>query len=434
MRQLFSHRQSFSFLSVLLLMLCMLTPAPVYADSDDSSLFMEAFTAYQGKDYLFSIDKLHQMDQLYPDSPLRDVSLLMLARAHQHSGDNEAAGTTINQFQKEFGTGPLADSIESDLLALGKRRQSGEKILQNKQLRAAALKVRNEHLALERAAAMKAEQERLAQERADRERIARQKAEAERRERERLAALKAARDAVKFSLATQGGLSALETGAAAFVPFQLVNLGKDAEEFLLESSLPSGVEGIITQASDRTQPVQKITLQPRQHADLLISFKMPSDRVDGARIVVAAKAVSTKFSDISKSHEITVTAAAPLLRAVSRLQKQTATSGESSNYKVTLLNVGSKTAKEIDMRINLPQQLKLVDAGGEGCWVENDQLAACRISSLASGQMTERNLKVLVRDDTTGKPIKGLVEVLQTALQIKESFAGAAFTVTPKNK
>lgn len=430
MRQLPSHRQPILFLSVLMLLFSLLVPVPVHAELDDSSLFMEAFTAYQGKDYILSIDKLHQMDQLYPDTPLRDVSLLMLARAQQHSGDNEAAGTTINQFQKEFGSGPLAASIETELLALGKRCQAGEKIPPNKQLRAAALKVRNEQLALERAAALKAEQDRQAQERADRERIARQKAEAERRERERLAAIKAARDAVRFELVGHGNPPALETGVLALVPFQLVNQGKDAEEFSVEAVLPSGVEGMIIQASDHdAQPLQKIVLQPRQHADLLISFKMPTDRVDGARMVVAAKAISTKFTDISKTREITVTAAAPLLRAVSRLQRHTTVDGITTNYKVTLLNVGSRTAKEIDLRINLPQQLKLVDAGGDGCWVENEQLAACRVSSLASGQLTERNLKVQVREGATAKPVKGMVEVLQTVLQVRESFPGAVFTV-----
>jgi len=70
-----------------------------------------------------------------------------------------------------------------------------------------------------------------------------------------------------------------------------------------------------------------------------------------------------------------------------------------------------------------------VDAGGEGCWVENEQLAACRISSLSSGRLTERVLKVLLRDVATAKPVKGMVEVLQTVLQVKESFPGAQFTV-----
>ncbi|WP_281184526.1 outer membrane protein assembly factor BamD [Trichlorobacter lovleyi] len=430
MRHSFSHCQPLRFLVCLYLLLCLLAPAPLRAEIDDSSLFMEAFTAFQGKDYLHSIDKLHQMEQLFPDSPLRDVSLLMLARAQYRSGDNDNAAQTILKFNKEFGNGPLADSIEADLSALSKRRQTGEKLHPNKQLRAAAQKVRNEQLALERAAALKAEQERLAQERAERERVARERAEAERKERERLAAIKAAREAVKFEIESPSA-PAQEVGNAALVAFQLINHGKDAEEFSVEALLPSGVEGMITQAADRTQPVQKITLQPRQQAELLIAFKMPSDRVDGSRITATAKATSTRFNDISKSKELTITAAAPLLRAVSRLQ-QTAVAGEAGSYKVTLLNVGSKAAKEIDLRISLPQQLKLTDAGGNGCWIENEQLAACRIDAVTSGNLVERSLKVAVRPDAAGKTAKGTVEVLQTALQVKESFNGAAFTVKAK--
>jgi hypothetical protein len=433
MRSTFSHLRPLCLLSCLLLLICLLTPSQLRAEIDDSSLFMEAFTAFQGKDYLHSIAKLNQMGQLYPDSPLRDVSLLMLARSYQRSGDNDAAAQTINQFTKEFGTGSLSESIETELVSLGKRRQAGEKLPPSKQLRAAALKIRNEQLAAERAVAMKAEQERLAQERADRERIAREKAEADRQARERLAVLKAAREAIKFGFDFRTTTPVLEVGVAAAIPFKLINQGKDAEEFLLEASLPLGVEGIIAQGADRTQPVQKITLQPRQHADLQIAFKMPSDRVDGSRITVSAKAVSTKFTDISKSHEVTVTAAAPLLRAVSRLPKQAPVSGETLTYKVTLLNVGSKPAKDIDLRINLPQLAKLVDAGGNGCWIENEQLASCRIEMLQSGQLTERNLKIIIRDNTAGKSEKGSVEVQQTVLQVKDSFSGAAITVTNKS-
>jgi len=406
----FSLRPSLVFLSCMFLLLCLLVPATARAEIDDSSLFMEAFTAFQGKDYLYSIEKLNQMEQLYPDSPLRDVSLLMLARSQQRSGDNDAAAQTISRFTKEFGAGPLADSIETELLTLAKRHQTGEKLHPNKQLRAAALKIRNDQLA-------------------ERERIAFEKAEVERRERERLAALKAARDAVRFGLESRTAAPVLEVGVAAIVPFQLINQGKDAEEFSLERVMPPGVEGVITQGTNPGQPVQKITLQPRQHTDLQIAFKMPPDRVDGARMNVAVKAISTRFTDISKSHEITVTAAAPLLRAVSRLFKQTVIPGETVSYKVTMLNVGSKPAKDIDMRITLPQQLKLIDAGGSGCWIENEQLAACRVEALQQGKLTERNLKVVVRDGSAGKTGKGAVEVVQTVLQVKENFVGASFTV-----
>lgn len=433
MKTTFRDHSPCMILSCLFLLLCLLVPSTGRAEIDDSSLFMEAFTSFQGKDYLYSIEKLIQMGHLYPDSPLRDVSLLMLARSQQRSGDNEAAAQTINQFTKEFGSGPLTDSVEAELLSLGKRRQGGEKLLPNKQLRTAALKVRNEQLAQERAVAMKAEQERLAQERAERERVAREKAESDRRERERLAVLKATRDAIKFGFNTQTVSTVLEVGTSVLVPFQLINQSKDTEEFTLEATLPSGVEGAIIQGADRSQPIQKLTLAAHQHAELQIAFKMPADRVDGSKLNVAVKATSTKFTDITKSHLVTVTSAAPLLRAVSRLLKQAPVPGEAVGYKVTLLNVGSKSAKDVDMRITLPQQLKLVDAGGNGCWIENEQLAACRIETLPNGQLTERSLKVVVRENAVGKPAKGTVEVLQTALQVKENFGGATFVVKSRN-
>ena len=415
-------------ITALALLVCLVLPAVALAEIDDSSLFMEAFSSFQGKDYLYSIDKLKQLDQLFPDSPLRDVALLLQARSLYRSGDNDGAGQTINLFQKEYGNSALAHSVENDLLALGKRKQAGEKLLPNKHLRMAAQKVRNDQLAIERAAALKAEQERLARERAERERIAQEKAEADRREQLRLAAIKAARDAVQFDLEPVNSAPVLEAGAQVAVPFVFTNKGKEAEEFSFEHLLPTGVEGMVVTAADRTQPVQKLTVQPGQKVELLIAFRMPADRVDGAHLVLTAKAVSTKFTDIARSREFSVAAAAPLLRAVSRLQQNVATIGSQAGYKVTLLNVGSIAAREVELRIHLPKQLKLVDAGGNGCWLENDQLAACRVDSLKQGQLTERTLKVEVKA-AADKPVRGMVEVLQTQLQVKEAFNGATFSL-----
>ncbi|MCK7496044.1 MAG: hypothetical protein MZW92_37650 [Comamonadaceae bacterium] len=78
----------------------------------------------------------------------------------------------------------------------------------------------------------------------------------------------------------------------------------------------------------------------------------------------------------------------------------------------------------------MPSQLKLTDAGTDnGCWIEHEQLAACRVSSIASGQLSERSLKVLVRPNASGQNLRGNVEVLQTVLQTKESFQGASFSI-----
>jgi hypothetical protein len=37
----------------------------------------EAFNASKNRDYLLSVNKTSQLNQLFPDSPLRDISLLL---------------------------------------------------------------------------------------------------------------------------------------------------------------------------------------------------------------------------------------------------------------------------------------------------------------------------------------------------------------------
>lgn len=404
--------------------------APVRAEVDDSSLFMEAFNAFQRKDYLLSADKLKQLNQHFPDSPLRDVTLLMLARSNQRAGDNDAAASVINQFSSEFGTSTLAGSAEEELLALGKRQKAGEKLAPNRQLQLAAHKVRNEQQAIERAAAEKAERERLAREKAELERLAREKAEAERRERERLAAIKAARDAIRFSIEPPAGELLAEAGIATTIPVVLVNQGVDTEEFSLEGVFPPGLNGTLTAAEEAHKVLAKILLTPKQSFKGLLTFTLPGNRVDGSRQQLGVKATSVKFNDLSQTKELQVTVQAPLLRAVAKPQRSLVTPGEALSYRITVLNVGSTAAKEIDLRISLPQQLKLTDAGSDnGCWIENEQVAACRVSSIASGQLSERSLTVVVRDHAEGQNLRGTVEIVQTVLQTKESFQGAGFSI-----
>ena len=96
---------------------------------DDSSLYVEAFNAFQKKDYLLAIDKVNQLTEFFPDSPLRDITLLLLARASLKSGDNALAAKTITQFTTEFSDSPLKTSVEEELLALGGTPEQGRKVI-----------------------------------------------------------------------------------------------------------------------------------------------------------------------------------------------------------------------------------------------------------------------------------------------------------------
>ena len=141
----------------------------IAAETDDAAVFVEAFNAYQKQDYLLAIEKAAQLNQAFPESPLKDVSLLLIARSGIKSGDNELAAKTIVKFRAEFSDSALAGTIEDELLALGARHQNGEQLQPNTRLQAVALKTREDQQALERTAALKLEQEKLAKEKAQRD-------------------------------------------------------------------------------------------------------------------------------------------------------------------------------------------------------------------------------------------------------------------------
>lgn len=135
--------------------LVLMTMPGLAAELDDSRLFVDAFNAFRKNDYLLTIEKIDQLFRIFPDSRLRDVSLLLVARAALKSGDNELAAKTINKFNDEFGDSPFKPAIEEELLTLGIRRSKGEKLFPNEQLRAAALKTRKDRIEMETAALLK---------------------------------------------------------------------------------------------------------------------------------------------------------------------------------------------------------------------------------------------------------------------------------------
>lgn len=416
------------------LMLLSLATTPCLAmELDDSNLFVEAFNAYQKKDYLLAIDKVNQLTQIFPDSPLRDLSLLLLARAGLKSGDNELAARAINQFTTEYTDNSLKTTVEEELLALGARRKNGEKLPPNKQLQASALKVRNDQLALERAAALKAEQERLAREKAERERIARAKAEEERKERERIAAEKAAKAAIKLAIAIPGDSRQLEVGKKGLIPFEISNTGAGREEFLLAVSAPTEYAVALTSADRPGELLERVALAAGEKLKGNIATQMPFDKVDGSKAQFHVRAVSAKYGDVSFAKDTAVTASAPLVRAVAKPQKTKVAPGEPLGYRVTVLNAGSIAARDLTLRTVMPAQAEFIDAAGADYRREADGSVVFTLPSLEMGRLAEFNLNVKVRDNATEKQeLRMRVEVANNQLHQKDSFTSSPAVVQGK--
>jgi len=424
-------RFTMALLSGFLILLPCASPC-LATELDDSSLYIEAFNAFQKKDYLLAIDKVNQLTEFFPDSPLRDITLLLLARACLKSGDNALAAKTIAQFTTEFSDSPLKASVEEELLALAARRNKGESLSLDKTLRANARKVRNNELATEQARVLKAEQERQAKEKAERDRVIREKAETERKERERLAALKIAKEGIKLVIVMPSGNKPTEAGKNGQIPFEIINKSPTREEFLLSLPVSKEYDVLLASSEKPGEQLEKIALAPGEKRKGNLTFRMPSDRVDGFKTHLQIKAVSGTYNDITFSKEAVVTATAPLVRIVAKPQNVTVVRGENIKYHIAVLNAGSLAAQGLSVRVTIPSELDYVEAVGAD-FRQAAGVVTFRIDSLETGRMVKLNISATVGENVVEKQeLRIQVEVINGQLQRKDIFTSSPAVVQTK--
>jgi uncharacterized repeat protein (TIGR01451 family) len=384
----------------------------VAAEIDDSSLFIDAFTAYQKQDYLLAIEKIEILNQLFPDTPLRDVSLLLLARSGLKSGNNELAATTINCFNYEFTVTPLKSTIEDELLRIGIRGQNGETLLPIIPLHTAAQKRRNEQLALEKSAAEKYGQQQMLQ------------------EQERLAMEKTAQEAIRASIDVSGTVHTIAAGLRGVIPFEVANLGPADEDFLLETSAPSEYETTLAIAGKSDDTLARVTIGTATPLKGSILFRMPSDKIDGQKTTFSLRAVSEKYHHVVQARETQIVTAAPLVRIVAKSERQRLAPGEQTRYRVTVINAGTLPARELTVRVLLPTQLEALEGGGQPYLREAAGRIIFKVDILETGKLAEFNIDVKVRENSLiGQELHSKIEVVNNQLQTKELFTSAPVMV-----
>ena len=393
------------------------------AEIDDSTVFVEAFNAYKQKDYLHALEKCEQLNRVFPDSPLRDVTLLLIARSSLKAGDNERAAKSTVLFSTEFPESSLKTSIEEELKVLAQRQQKGEILAADKTLQGAARKVSSDRVARERAAELKIEMDRVAKAKAEQERLALIKQDEERKEKERLQAEKLAKASIKVALSLRQPTESIPVGTYGNLPLEITNEGKISEEFILTISVAKGYDAVLTKADKRDENISRIKLSAGEKFTGSLSFKMPAEMVDGHRSALGIKAVSTRFSDVSFQKETVVISSAPLVRVVAKLAKQKVTPGEVLRYRVAVINAGSTSAKDLTVRLQLPPEIVSLESLNSAFKLEQNGMLAFKIDQVDMGKLVEMNLDVKIRDDSkTGRELRGHIEVFNNGLQIKERF------------
>jgi len=400
------------------------------AEIDDSTVFIEAFNAYQQKDYLLSIEKCDQLNQVFPGSPLRDVALLLTARASLKSGNNERAAKSITLFSADFPESSLKTSVEDELRVLASRLQKGEVLTANKAMQTAANKVRSERLERERTAELKIQMERAAKAKAEQERLVRIKVEAERIEKERLLAEKLAKEGIKASITLNQGTEAFPVGGNGSLPIEISNTGESREEFLLTVTAAKGYNPFLASSGKPAAPINTVWLAPGETFKGTVAFTMPADMVDGHSSSLLVKAVSAKFSDVGFHKEVLVISSAPLVRAIAKLAESKVFPGEKLRYRLTVLNAGSLPARDLAVRLQLPPQLDFQGAPDVLFNQEPNGTLVFTIGQIETGQLTEINLNVMVLGDSAvGQELRGHVEIIDGSLKRKETFTASVSVV-----
>ncbi len=400
------------------------------AEIDDSTVFIDAFNAFQQRDYLLAIEKCDQLNQVFPDSPLRDVTLLLAARASLKSGDNERAAKSIALFSTEFPESSLKTSVEESLKALASRRQKGEVLAADKTLQNAALKVSSDRLARERAAELKREMERAAKAKAEQERLARIKLEEENREKERVLAEKIAKESINVAITLHEGAEPFPVGGNGSLPVEFSNRGKNGEEFLLTVTAVKEYDAVLAGVGKPDERVTRLQLAAGETFKGAVVFRMPAEMVDSHRSVIMIKAVSVKFNDVVFQKETVVVSSAPLIRAVAKLAKQKVAPGEKLHYRLTVLNAGSMTARNLTVRLRLPPQIVFLGTPDVRFKQGPNGTLDFNIDQIEMGKLEEINLDVKVREGSSvGQELRGHVEVVNNSLQRKDIFTASADVV-----
>jgi hypothetical protein len=389
---------------------------------DDASLFVEAFTAYQKKDYLLAMEKVAVLQQLFPDSPLQDVTLLLLARASFKSGDNELAARTLMRFNREYTTNPLKASIEQELNALVIRKERGELLAPDQQLSAVAQKIRTARLARQQPGTENVEQFRLVRD-ASTSRVEDVTVSSAHNE-------KPARESVRAAISVISNDQVVEAGKNGLVQFEVANQGTSGEDFKIQVIAPVEYGAGLMRDSRTVEKDMRVTIEPDAPYKGTVSFKMPNDKVDGYRGVITLRTASTRFSDVVQSRDVYFSAAGPLVRVVARPSHLQLQPGAQTSFRITLINAGSLPARTLTVRVNLPPQTDFLGANGGVFRQEAPGIITFDVSSLETGRLVELGIDVKLRKEArTGQELRSRIEVTNAQQKTRETYTSAAVLV-----
>lgn len=296
------------------------------AGSGDSRLFVAGFTALRAGDGAEAADIFDRLLAVYPETPLRDLVLLFLARANLAAGNRQEAARAMANLLREYPGTPLAAAAGTELqaLAAGFRRPvaAAKTVVRPGEHRPAPIR-----LAAEPHRRQDGVQERPAPERA----------------------------AAAFELTVVAADLPRAVAAPIVIPLEIVNRGPYRDSYTLQSAFPQEFRATFSAGDQPGAPIGETpALAPGQRFAAVLSVVLPPTAVDGQRYVYPLRVASRRRPASDRISDVVLVAAAPLLRVVVRPDRPALTVGDRIDYAVTLLNVGSAPAEQVSLRFRCP--------------------------------------------------------------------------------
>lgn len=474
----------------LVVLVCFSVSTPA-AELDEYSVFIGGFTAFQNQDYQGAATKMSQFLKEYPATPLRDMALFWLARAHFRLGEKKEAARYMAQFLKENPDTPLRNAAEPELISLAQgfadQGGAGVAALDKKPVVPAS-----EHKTIVAAAPVAgaatgqqadagkpqgtapvatpkatvsdpAEPSLTMKERAVREyrsvqekfpgtpaasiaaerlkELQRGSSEPDKKPESVAAAKTGAQKstvvtfeveqyaAADFSVRTPMGSS--EAGATISVPFEVVNRGNGADSFGLEEGFPAEYQARIVSAAHPESSLSSTPrLSPGESFAGMVILTVPAAIIDGQRSTYPIRLVSAFDRDVSLSKEVSLVFSAPLLRMVIRPDKQTVQPGETITYRMALLNVGSATARKVSFTFSYPANYEPVEPLPAGFRRDGMSRLAGEEVEVGSGGRKEFSVTFRLKEDAiAGQELFCRTELHNNQLNLSEAFLSSVAVV-----
>ena len=258
-------------LVVLVIISSLSVPFAYCQDTEDSQIFIAGFNAYQQKDYATSISDMNEVLQKYPETPLRDMVLFWLSQSYYKAGNQQEAARCFSQFSKEYPENPLKSTVEDNLLALTARYEKGETLpggplpVKQPETKVAEKVVTDAERSI---AAEKKERERIAQTEAELTRMNALKSESER---------SAAADKVEHDRISREKIAEVKRAVAA-------------EAARMASR----------KAEEERQTAEQAVIAQKAEESRLAQQRRADEKINAAKLVFRAKAISQYKSVIEK--------------------------------------------------------------------------------------------------------------------------------------